>query len=65
MANLFDKNKFFLELLDLKISHQLSEGASTLITENGRVFIIGGSISKYVYELEEKESILMQKAQIP
>ena len=46
MANLFDKNKFFLELLELKINDQISVGSATIITDNGRVFILGGSNSK-------------------
>ena len=44
MANLFDKKKMFLEILDLKIHSIISEGSVTLVTDDVRIFVMGGVV---------------------
>ncbi len=59
MANLFDKKKMFLEILDLKIHFPISEGSVTVVTDDVRIFVIGGVASKNVFELEESTPTLL------
>jgi hypothetical protein len=48
MSNIFDRKKIFLELVDLRIHHLIPEGAVTCVTDGGRIFILGGVLSKAV-----------------
>jgi hypothetical protein len=47
-----------MELIDLKIHQLIQEGSETLITEDGRLFVLGGVLSKSVMELDEVDSTL-------
>lgn len=51
----------FLELLDLNVHQIISEGAITVMTENGKVILMGGVVSKNIYELDEQEPTLVVK----
>lgn len=59
MANLFDKKKMFLEILDLKIHSLIPEGSVTLVTDDVRILVLGGAASRNVLELDESASTLI------
>ncbi|CAK87923.1 unnamed protein product (macronuclear) [Paramecium tetraurelia] len=53
-SNLFKMKNYFLELLDLSQSQQISEQAVTIIFQQFRAFVIGGMNCHLVYELDDE-----------
>ncbi|CAD8091351.1 unnamed protein product [Paramecium primaurelia] len=64
-SNLFNMKNYFLELLDLSQSQQISEQAVTIIFQQFRVFVIGGMNCHLVYELDDEIPALKEVTSIP